>query len=56
MKKSTTDSIVAGVCGGLAEHFGIDAFWVRVLAVVLTLSTGIGLGLVVYAIAAFIMK
>ncbi len=31
--RSRTDSKIAGVCGGLGEHFGIDSTWVRLLFV-----------------------
>ena len=33
--------IVAGVCGGLAEFFGISAFWFRLLFVLLMLPGGL---------------
>lgn len=29
--RSRNDRIIAGVCGGLAEHFGIDPTWIRLL-------------------------
>ena len=29
--RSRTDCKIAGVCGGLGEHFGIDSTWVRLL-------------------------
>lgn len=29
--RSRTDSKIAGVCGGLGEHFGIDSTWIRLL-------------------------
>jgi len=35
--RSKTDRKIAGVCGGLAEYFGIDAIIVRVIAVILLL-------------------
>jgi phage shock protein C len=41
--RSSTDKYIGGVCGGLAEHFRIDPSIIRVLAVLLTLGTGIGL-------------
>lgn len=34
--RSRDNRMVAGVCGGLAEYFGIDATVVRILTVVLT--------------------
>jgi phage shock protein PspC (stress-responsive transcriptional regulator) len=46
--RSETDKIVGGVCGGLAEYFGIDSAIVR-LVFVLILVYG-GSGLLVYII------
>jgi phage shock protein PspC (stress-responsive transcriptional regulator) len=40
--------VVSGVCLGLARFVGLDAMWVRIVAVVLTLVTGGG-AIVVYA-------
>jgi len=41
--RSKTNRQVAGVCGGLAEHFNVDATLVRVLFVVLAVLGGSGL-------------
>jgi phage shock protein C len=42
--RSTRDKWVAGVCGGLAEHFDVDPVIVRLLWIVVTvLSAGIGI-------------
>ena len=41
---------LAGVCSGLAEHFGLDVTLLRVLAVVLTVAST-GLMVVAYAAA-----
>lgn len=46
--RSETDKILGGVCGGLAEYFGIDSAIVR-LVFVLILVYG-GSGLLVYII------
>ncbi|SFC16127.1 phage shock protein C (PspC) family protein [Alkalibacterium subtropicum] len=35
LRRSTSDRIFAGVCGGIAEFFGISSLAVRVLFVVL---------------------
>jgi phage shock protein PspC (stress-responsive transcriptional regulator) len=43
IRRSATDAKVAGLCGGLAEHWGIDPVLVRVGWVLLALSGGIGL-------------
>ena len=41
--RSSMDKKVAGVCGGLARYFDIDATLVRVVFVLLTLFSGGGL-------------
>lgn len=41
--RSRRDRKIAGVCGGIAEHFDIDPVLVRVLAVVLLLCGSAGL-------------
>ena len=38
--RSTDDRLLAGVCGGLADYFAIDAIWFRLGFVVLGLSGG----------------
>lgn len=50
------NGLIAGVCAGLAEYFDLSVFWMRVIAVVLLLCSGIWPVLVVYVIAALMMK
>jgi len=40
--RSTTDTMLAGVCAGLADYFGIDATIVRLIFVALLLSGTLG--------------
>ena len=40
--RSKTNRQVAGVCGGLAEHFNLDPTLIRVLFVVLAVLGGSG--------------
>jgi phage shock protein C len=35
------NGIVGGVCGGLAEFFGISVFWFRLLFLILVLPGGL---------------
>ena len=42
VRRSATDTKLAGVCGGLAEHWGVDPVLVRVGWALLALSGGIG--------------
>lgn len=48
LRRSRTDRVIAGVCGGVARQLGIDPLLVRVVTAVLCIF---GAGLVLYAIA-----
>lgn len=48
------DAMIAGVCGGIARSLDVDAFWIRVLFVVLLFATS-GFMIVIYIILSFIM-
>lgn len=41
--RSRTDTMLGGVCGGLAHYLGVDPTLVRLVAVLLAMSSGIGL-------------
>ena len=43
IRRSATDAKLAGLCGGVAQHWGIDPLLVRVGWVLLALSGGVGL-------------
>lgn len=47
--RSKKDRMLAGVCGGIAEYFGIDPVLVRIIAVILLLPGGLP-GLLPYLI------
>ncbi|MEU4763560.1 PspC domain-containing protein [Actinosynnema sp. NPDC023794] len=47
LRRSRTDKMVAGVCGGVAKLLGVDAALVRILLVAATLF-GFGAGAVLY--------
>lgn len=53
LTKSTTDRKLFGVCGGLAQYFGLDSTIVRVGITFLTLFYGVGL--IPYIVGALIM-
>jgi phage shock protein C len=53
LMRSTTDSHVAGVAGGLAEYFNIDPTIVRLIFVVATILGGPGV--IVYVILWVVM-
>lgn len=50
LRRSRNDRMVAGVCGGIAKMFGMDAALVRILLVAATLL-GFGTGAVIYLVA-----
>ncbi len=43
LTRSQTEKRIAGVCGGIAEYFDIDATLVRIGFVLLALFTGVGI-------------
>ena len=42
LHRSASDQVIAGVCGGLARHLGMDAILVRIIFLVLGFMNGIG--------------
>lgn len=48
-----SDATICGVCGGIAEYFGVDPTLIRVITAVLILAGGLSLW--VYIIAALII-
>ncbi|HEY5619815.1 MAG TPA: PspC domain-containing protein [Vicinamibacterales bacterium] len=56
LQRSTADRKIAGVCGGLADYFGVDSTLVRIAAVVLAIYPGAVIcGVLVYVIAWFVI-
>ena len=54
LERSTTNKVVAGVCGGIGEYLQVDPTLVRVFFVVGTIVTG-GLGLLGYIVLVILM-
>lgn len=55
LRRSATSRVIGGVCGGLAEYFGIDPTIVRIIWIALTiLSIGFG-GAILYVLAWIVM-
>ena len=50
LRRSRSDRMVAGVCGGVARMFNMDAALVRILLVAATL-VGFGTGAIIYLVA-----
>jgi phage shock protein PspC (stress-responsive transcriptional regulator) len=54
LTKSTDQKMLFGVCGGIAEYFGLDPTLIRLLFVFLTIIA-VGSPVLVYIILAFVM-
>ncbi len=54
--RSKVDRLIAGVCGGIAEYFVLDATLVRILWLIIVFFTGFWLGVLLYLIALVVMK
>jgi phage shock protein C len=50
LRRSRSDRMVAGVCGGIARMFNMDAAIVRMILVAATLL-GFGTGAIIYLVA-----
>ncbi len=49
LRRSRHNRVLAGVCGGLAEFFGISAFWFRLAFLIAFIPGGVP-GLVAYLV------
>lgn len=49
LRRSRSNRMIAGVCGGLAAFLGLNSFWFRLLFIILLLPGGLP-GLVPYLI------
>lgn len=47
LRRSRTDRMLAGVCGGLAQFFGISAFWFRLGMIIAFIPGGVP-GILIY--------
>ncbi len=55
LMRSRADKKIGGVCAGLAQHFDLDVSLVRILAIFITLATGVCPGIVTYVLAWIIL-
>ena len=55
LTRSVTDAKIAGVCGGLADYFGVDATPIRALWIVLSILPGAVIGGLLVYLAAWIL-
>ncbi len=49
LRRSRSDRVIAGVCGGLGEFFGLSPMWFRIAFLISLLPGGVP-GLLLYAI------
>lgn len=49
LRRSRSDRMVAGVCGGLGEFFGLSSFWFRIAFLIALIPGGVP-GLLLYLI------
>lgn len=52
--RSATDRKICGVCGGLADYFGLDSTLIR-LAFIFLAIMGFSTGVILYIVAAVVM-
>ena len=43
LRRSRTDKMIAGICGGLGKYFGLDSTILRLVFVLLIIFAGTGL-------------
>ncbi len=43
LAKSNSGKIIAGVCAGIADYLEVEAFWVRLIFILLALPAGLGI-------------
>lgn len=55
LTRSTSDKMLCGVCGGVANYFDIDPTLVRLGFVLITCFTAFFTGLIAYIIAAVVI-
>jgi len=49
--RSSIESKIAGVCGGLAEYFGVDPGITRIAMTLITIASGFVPGILFYIVA-----
>jgi phage shock protein PspC (stress-responsive transcriptional regulator) len=54
LRRSRTNRMIAGVCGGLQDFFGLDAFWFRLGFVLAMIPAGIP-GIAIYLVMWLVM-
>lgn len=55
LRRSTKDCMIAGVCGGLGEFFGLDVSLLRIIYILLSLFSAGFPGLLIYIIMVLVV-
>lgn len=55
LTRSTHDRVIAGVCGGIAEHFGWDPTLVRIGFILLSFLSTLFPGILIYLVLWFVV-
>ncbi len=55
LTRSSRQKMIAGVCGGLAEYFGLDVTVVRIAYVLVSIVSAAFPGILAYVILMFVM-
>ena len=53
--RSSTNRVLAGICGGLGEYFDTDTTVLRLLWLLIVIFTGVFPGVLAYIIAIFVI-
>ncbi len=53
--RSETNKMIAGLCGGIAEYFSVDATAIRLAWLLIVIFTGVFPGVIAYILALFIV-
>ena len=55
LQRSRRNKMIAGVCGGLAEYFGLDPTLVRIAYVIVSILSAAFPGILAYIVLMFVM-
>lgn len=55
LRRSRTNKVFAGVCGGLGEYWGVDPVVLRLVWILVTVFTGFVPGVIAYILAALVI-
>ena len=53
--RNRVDKKIFGLCGGIGTYFGIDSTLVRLIAVIIIITSGIAPGLIIYCIVSLVV-